>query len=69
MFQKVERRGFDTHLLYKNAINGDHYGTGLRGILLTLKHILQNEGWSGLYDGLETDTAATLLSKYFRLVF
>ena len=32
--------------------------------MLTLRHILQREGWTGLYDGLGSDTLATVLSKY-----
>lgn len=33
-------------------------------MLRALRHILEKEGWSGLYDGLGTDTAATITSKY-----
>lgn len=36
---------------------------GFNGILLALQHVLSAEGWSGLYDGLSTDTAATIVSK------
>ncbi|KAJ3483358.1 hypothetical protein NLI96_g6364 [Meripilus lineatus] len=42
---------------------------GFRGIVLTLKHILQTEGWHGLYDGLGTDTLATLLSNFLYFYF
>ncbi|KAI0087111.1 mitochondrial carrier domain-containing protein [Irpex rosettiformis] len=42
---------------------------GLRGILLTLRHIIYVEGWSGLYDGLNADTAATLLSNFLYFYF
>ena len=39
-------------------------GAGFSGVLRALRHVLKTEGWSGLYDGLPTDTAATIISKY-----
>ncbi|KAI0785838.1 mitochondrial carrier [Abortiporus biennis] len=42
---------------------------GFHGILLALNHILKTEGWSGLYDGIGTDTAATLLSNFLYFFF
>ena len=36
----------------------------LKGALRILKHILRTEGLSGLYDGLSTDTASTVLSRW-----
>jgi solute carrier family 25 (peroxisomal adenine nucleotide transporter), member 17 len=36
---------------------------GFPGIVRALRHVVHAEGWTGLYDGLNTDTAATLLSK------
>ena len=40
---------------------------GLRGIVVTFQHILRAEGWSGLYDGVVTDTSTTILSKWASL--
>lgn len=33
-------------------------------MLLTAEHILRTEGWSGLYDGVASDTTANFLSRY-----
>ena len=32
-------------------------------MLLTVQHILRTEGWSGLYDGLASDTTANFFSR------
>ncbi|CAL1712027.1 unnamed protein product [Somion occarium] len=42
---------------------------GLRGILLTIRHIHRTEGWGGLYDGLGTDTLANFLSSFLYFYF
>jgi len=42
---------------------------GFRGVVEALRHILRTEGWGGLYDGLGTDTAATIISKYLLPLF
>ena len=39
-------------------------GLGFAGVLRALRHVLEKEGWGGLYDGLPTDTASTITSKY-----
>ncbi|KAI0077194.1 mitochondrial carrier [Panus rudis PR-1116 ss-1] len=42
---------------------------GFKGILLALQHILRTEGWSGLFDGLGTDTIAQFLSSFLYFYF
>ncbi|KAH9949234.1 mitochondrial carrier [Amylocystis lapponica] len=42
---------------------------GLRGALAIFHHILRAEGLSGLYDGILTDTASTLLSNFLYFYF
>lgn len=42
---------------------------GFAGILRALQHVLQREGWSGLYDGLGTDTAANIISNFLYFYF
>ncbi|KAI0343472.1 mitochondrial carrier [Trametopsis cervina] len=42
---------------------------GFRGIVLALRHVVRSEGWHGLYDGLNTDTAATLISNFLYFYF
>jgi adenine nucleotide transporter 17 len=41
-----------------------HLGTGLYGGLAILRARIKERGPGALYDGIESDTAATLLSKY-----
>ncbi|KAL5531989.1 hypothetical protein ACEPAF_5552 [Sanghuangporus sanghuang] len=36
-----------------------------QGIYATLRKIIKKRGFAGLYDGLQTDTAATLISSFF----
>ncbi|KAL5521389.1 hypothetical protein ACEPAG_9315 [Sanghuangporus baumii] len=36
-----------------------------QGIFATLQQIIKKRGFAGLYDGLETDSAATLISSFF----
>ncbi|TCD66263.1 hypothetical protein EIP91_001592 [Steccherinum ochraceum] len=40
-----------------------------RGIVRALRHIIRSEGWSGMFDGLETDTIAQLLSNFLYFYF
>ncbi|EKM53611.1 uncharacterized protein PHACADRAFT_99150 [Phanerochaete carnosa HHB-10118-sp] len=42
---------------------------GFAGVLRALRHVLETEGWSGLYDGLPTDTAATIISNFLYFYF
>lgn len=42
---------------------------GFSGVLRALRHVLETEGWSGLYDGLPTDTAATIISNFLYFYF
>lgn len=42
---------------------------GFAGVLRALRHVLETEGWSGLYDGLPTDTAATITSNFLYFYF
>ncbi|KAH8103604.1 mitochondrial carrier [Cristinia sonorae] len=42
---------------------------GARGIVRALQYILWREGWSGLFDGLGTDTIAQLLSNFLYFYF
>ncbi|KZT72453.1 mitochondrial carrier [Daedalea quercina L-15889] len=41
----------------------------LEGALRMLRHIINSEGWSGLYDGLSADTASTVLSNFLYFYF
>ncbi|KAH9915881.1 mitochondrial carrier domain-containing protein [Fomitopsis serialis] len=41
----------------------------LRGALRILRHIVNTQGLSGLYDGLATDTASTVLSNFLYFYF
>jgi solute carrier family 25 (peroxisomal adenine nucleotide transporter), member 17 len=43
------------------------HGTGLNGALAILRERARAHGFGALYDGLESDTAATVLSKYVLL--
>ncbi|OSX61684.1 hypothetical protein POSPLADRAFT_1145290 [Postia placenta MAD-698-R-SB12] len=43
--------------------------TDLQGALRILKHILRTRGVSGLYEGLATDTASTVLSNFLYFYF
>ncbi|KAI0821168.1 mitochondrial carrier domain-containing protein [Irpex lacteus] len=42
---------------------------GFKGIVRALRHVLHVEGWNGLYDGLNTDTAATLVANFLYFYF
>lgn len=42
---------------------------GFSGVARALRSILRAEGWSGLFDGLETDTIAQLLSNFLYFYF
>lgn len=42
---------------------------GLKGALMLLRQIVQRHGLAGLYDGLNTDTGATVLSGFFYYYF
>ncbi|GJE94650.1 mitochondrial carrier [Phanerochaete sordida] len=42
---------------------------GYIGVLRALRHVLKTEGWRGMYDGLTTDTAATIVSNFLYFYF
>lgn len=60
---KENERFVPPHCITGKRVELSSCSAGFRGILLALRHVLRTEGWYGLYDGLGTDTLATLLSK------